>query len=168
MFTAVDYQRLPHSAICELALILTAVERQMTWPVQTMLIIGRLILKRVVTKDKAIGLVSMLRRLWSLLREHHVRDWPKDNAEAWDAAVTGNSCLREAYLRSIGGSGVHHAHELRACEDGRSGILRLNTFASFGQGSNAVVLPASHSISGVDALYYLPNSYPRRGGHGSF
>eukprot|EP00959_Pyramimonas_sp_CCMP1952_P326500 6834469-Pyramimonas_sp.AAC.1 len=40
-------------------------------------------------------------RLWSLIGEPHVQDWSKNHTEAWDAAVAGNSCLREAYLRAI-------------------------------------------------------------------
>eukprot|EP00959_Pyramimonas_sp_CCMP1952_P341860 7161077-Pyramimonas_sp.AAC.1 len=66
-----------------------------------MLIMCRLIPKKVVTKDRATGPVSMLGRMWSLIREPHVQDWSKDHAEAWGAAVAGNSRLRGAYLRAI-------------------------------------------------------------------
>eukprot|EP00959_Pyramimonas_sp_CCMP1952_P212897 4454937-Pyramimonas_sp.AAC.1 len=43
----------------------------------------------------------MLGRLWSLAREPVVRSWSKLSAQHWDAAIAGNSCLMETYLRAI-------------------------------------------------------------------
>eukprot|EP00959_Pyramimonas_sp_CCMP1952_P271673 5679884-Pyramimonas_sp.AAC.1 len=43
----------------------------------------------------------MLGRLWSHVREPIVRQWSAQEEQAWDAAVAGNSCLQEAYLRAI-------------------------------------------------------------------
>eukprot|EP00959_Pyramimonas_sp_CCMP1952_P157716 3297835-Pyramimonas_sp.AAC.1 len=65
-----------------------------------MLVVGKLIPKKSVG-DRAIGLVSMLGRLWSMAREPVVRSWSKQSAQHWDAAVAGNSFLMEAYLRAI-------------------------------------------------------------------
>ena len=100
MFTPVDLQRLPVTAVSELALIMEAIDNQLTWPVQTMLILGPLTPKRTA-EDKAIGLVSMLGRLRSLIREPWVRDWSREHAAAWDAAVEDNSCLH---------GGAHQRH----------------------------------------------------------
>ena len=44
--TPVDYQRLPAAALAELTLILQAVEETLVWPIQTMLIVGKLAPKK--------------------------------------------------------------------------------------------------------------------------
>eukprot|EP00959_Pyramimonas_sp_CCMP1952_P114332 2390620-Pyramimonas_sp.AAC.1 len=36
-----------------------------------------------------------------MAREPVVRSWGKESAQDWDAAIAGNSCLMEAYLRAI-------------------------------------------------------------------
>ena len=43
----------------------------------------------------------MLTRVWSLVREEDVRSWSSSAEPAWDAAIRGNSALREAFLRAL-------------------------------------------------------------------
>eukprot|EP00959_Pyramimonas_sp_CCMP1952_P398582 8351968-Pyramimonas_sp.AAC.1 len=43
----------------------------------------------------------MLGRLWSLMREPTVQTWSVESARHWDAALPGNSCLQEAFLRAL-------------------------------------------------------------------
>eukprot|EP00959_Pyramimonas_sp_CCMP1952_P330907 6929475-Pyramimonas_sp.AAC.1 len=72
MFTQVDFQRLPRSAILEMASIPQLIPKKQTG-------------------DRAIGILTMVARLWSLLREPLVRSWSSQKIAAWDAAVEGNS-----------------------------------------------------------------------------
>eukprot|EP00959_Pyramimonas_sp_CCMP1952_P287789 6018538-Pyramimonas_sp.AAC.1 len=43
----------------------------------------------------------MLARVRPHIREPGVRQWSAEEAQAWAAAVAGNSCLKEAYLRAV-------------------------------------------------------------------
>eukprot|EP00959_Pyramimonas_sp_CCMP1952_P112762 2357355-Pyramimonas_sp.AAC.1 len=44
----------------------------------------------------------MIPRIWSLAREPWVKDWTVASQPRWDAAVAGNSALRECFLRMLG------------------------------------------------------------------
>jgi hypothetical protein len=98
--TPIDVERLPSEALVELAELLNAIERALAWPHQTQLIIGKLLPKKV-SGDRVIGLVSFLGRLWSLIREGHVRQWCNLVEADWDAAIGGNAPLREGFHRTL-------------------------------------------------------------------
>eukprot|EP00959_Pyramimonas_sp_CCMP1952_P196134 4100583-Pyramimonas_sp.AAC.1 len=98
----VDLERLPDTALAELALLFTACEACLCWPGQLLLILGGMLPKKV-QGDRIIGLVPLLGRLWSLIREPLVRGWSAETEERWDAAARGNSSVREAHLRAIQG-----------------------------------------------------------------
>eukprot|EP00959_Pyramimonas_sp_CCMP1952_P243298 5085645-Pyramimonas_sp.AAC.1 len=53
------------------------------------------------TGDRIIGIAPMICRLWSLIREPHVRMWTKEVTASWGAAIAGNSSLRQAFPRAI-------------------------------------------------------------------
>eukprot|EP00959_Pyramimonas_sp_CCMP1952_P370095 7751102-Pyramimonas_sp.AAC.1 len=53
-------------------------------------------------EDRALSLLPWLGRTWELMHRDRVRTWAKDVEEPWDAAVAGNSCLREAMIRALG------------------------------------------------------------------
>eukprot|EP00959_Pyramimonas_sp_CCMP1952_P447564 9371492-Pyramimonas_sp.AAC.1 len=67
-FTPLDFERLPRAGLTEMTLLLEAVEATLTWPTQTLLSIDRLTPKKS-NGDRAIGLVSMLGRVWPMIRE---------------------------------------------------------------------------------------------------
>eukprot|EP00959_Pyramimonas_sp_CCMP1952_P431849 9044162-Pyramimonas_sp.AAC.1 len=48
----------------------------------------------------------MFSRTWSLAREDEVRSWSMDSEPAWDAAISGNSALREVFLRALHDEGL--------------------------------------------------------------
>eukprot|EP00959_Pyramimonas_sp_CCMP1952_P192241 4019592-Pyramimonas_sp.AAC.1 len=96
-FTPLDFERLPKTGLTEMTLLLEAAEATLTWPTQTLLIIDRLTPKKS-NGERAIGLASMLGRVWSMIRESEVQTWTFAQATFWDAAITGNSCLQEAFL----------------------------------------------------------------------
>eukprot|EP00959_Pyramimonas_sp_CCMP1952_P396882 8315692-Pyramimonas_sp.AAC.1 len=50
----------------------------------------------------------MFSRTWSRAREDDVRSWSQDSEPAWDAAVAGNSALREAFARALKGEAMHN------------------------------------------------------------
>ena len=76
----VDFQRVPKIGLAELVLILEAIENRMTWPIQTSMIVVKLTPKKSGT-DRGIGLVSMIGRLWSKIRECEVQDWSQATAQ---------------------------------------------------------------------------------------
>eukprot|EP00959_Pyramimonas_sp_CCMP1952_P426145 8925808-Pyramimonas_sp.AAC.1 len=100
IFTPVDFQRLPRMAISEMASILQSIESTFAWLIQLMMALCRLIPKKR-TGDRAIGILTVVARFWSLHRGPPVRSWPSQHIASWDAAVEGNPSLREAYLRAI-------------------------------------------------------------------
>eukprot|EP00959_Pyramimonas_sp_CCMP1952_P313250 6556731-Pyramimonas_sp.AAC.1 len=51
--------------------------------------------------DRALALLPQLVRCWERLHMEEVKQWAKAQQRDWDAAVTGNSCLREAMRRII-------------------------------------------------------------------
>ena len=73
--------------------------------------------------DRAIGLVSLLGRLWSLTRGPTAKSWTTESACHWDAAPPGNSCLQEAFLRALGEELAH----AMGVKYGR-GMLNVETF----------------------------------------
>eukprot|EP00959_Pyramimonas_sp_CCMP1952_P134833 2821573-Pyramimonas_sp.AAC.1 len=100
MMTPTDFERLPDSALAELAILFEACELHGCWPGQVLLIIGRMLTKKV-SGDRIIGLVAMFGRVWSMIREPLVRTWSTSAEQQWDAAIRGNSSLREAFVRAV-------------------------------------------------------------------
>eukprot|EP00959_Pyramimonas_sp_CCMP1952_P173558 3626697-Pyramimonas_sp.AAC.1 len=107
MLSPGDFERLPDSALAELALLFEACDYHLAWPAQVPMIVGRVLPKKSAG-DSIIGLVSMVGRLWSLIREPLVRQWSSDTEASWDAAVRGNSSLREAFVRALQQEVPHH------------------------------------------------------------
>eukprot|EP00959_Pyramimonas_sp_CCMP1952_P211122 4418622-Pyramimonas_sp.AAC.1 len=112
--TPIDVERLPSEALVQLAELLNTVEQTLAWPRQTQLIIGKLLSKKV-SGDPLIGSVSFLGRLWSPIREGHVRQWRNLVEADWDAATAGNASLREGFHRTLqeeiaGALGTPHGH----------------------------------------------------------
>eukprot|EP00959_Pyramimonas_sp_CCMP1952_P015952 337208-Pyramimonas_sp.AAC.1 len=81
-----DFERLPDCAIEDLVNLFSAIEASLTWPWQSLIVIGRLLAKKS-GGDRVIGLVAMLCRVWSLAREFHAKAWASDTSPSWDAAV---------------------------------------------------------------------------------
>eukprot|EP00959_Pyramimonas_sp_CCMP1952_P114766 2399296-Pyramimonas_sp.AAC.1 len=81
-------------------MLYSAIEECKTWPWQTMMVVGRLLANKS-GGDRVIGLIAMLCRVWSLAREPCAREWSASLTSSWDAAIAGNSALREAYLRVL-------------------------------------------------------------------
>eukprot|EP00959_Pyramimonas_sp_CCMP1952_P278780 5828887-Pyramimonas_sp.AAC.1 len=94
MMTPTDFERLPDSALAELAIRFEACELYGCWPGQVSLIIGRMLPKKV-SGDRIIGLVAMLGRVWSMIREPLVRTWSTATEQQWDAAIRGNPVLEK-------------------------------------------------------------------------
>eukprot|EP00959_Pyramimonas_sp_CCMP1952_P333677 6987959-Pyramimonas_sp.AAC.1 len=107
MLSPLDFERLPDEALAELVLLYQACECHLVWPGQILLILGRLLPKKS-NGDRIIGLVSMVGRLWSLIRKPYVRSWSASAEAHWDAAVRGNSSLREAFVRVLQQEVSHH------------------------------------------------------------
>eukprot|EP00959_Pyramimonas_sp_CCMP1952_P332812 6969267-Pyramimonas_sp.AAC.1 len=63
-----DVERPPQAGLEELAELVNVCEATLTWPHQTQLVIGKLLPKKV-EGDRAIGLISMIGRVWSGIRE---------------------------------------------------------------------------------------------------
>ena len=59
------------------------------------------LLRKSDGKDRSIGLVSWLARLWGKLRANYTEEWAAQAAGRWDSAVAGNSPVREAAIRSF-------------------------------------------------------------------
>eukprot|EP00959_Pyramimonas_sp_CCMP1952_P199228 4167277-Pyramimonas_sp.AAC.1 len=98
--TPLDLERLPDSALGELILVFEAREQCLCWQAKLQLILGRL-LPKGTSGDRIIGLAPLLGRLRPPIREPLVRDWPAEIEGGWDAAISGGSSLREAYLRAV-------------------------------------------------------------------
>eukprot|EP00959_Pyramimonas_sp_CCMP1952_P037855 792334-Pyramimonas_sp.AAC.1 len=114
--TPIDVERLPSEALVELAELPNANERTLAWPHQAQLIIGKLLPKKM-NGDRAIGLASFLGRVWSLIREGHVRQRRNLVEAEWDAAIAGNASPREGFHRTLqeevaGALGTPHGHGL--------------------------------------------------------
>eukprot|EP00959_Pyramimonas_sp_CCMP1952_P154621 3234696-Pyramimonas_sp.AAC.1 len=82
-----DFERLPDEALAELCMLYPA-----------MVVVGRLLAKKP-GGDRVIGLIAMLCRVWNIAREPCAREWSASLTSASDAAIAGNSALREAYRR---------------------------------------------------------------------
>eukprot|EP00959_Pyramimonas_sp_CCMP1952_P423947 8880214-Pyramimonas_sp.AAC.1 len=72
-----------------------------TWPRQLMGVLGRLLPKKAEGQLRVIGLICALCRAWSLAREPVVQAWAQAEQPSWDAAVRGNSSLKEAFMRAL-------------------------------------------------------------------
>eukprot|EP00959_Pyramimonas_sp_CCMP1952_P250228 5230363-Pyramimonas_sp.AAC.1 len=59
--TPCDIERLPDAGVAELATLFNTAEEFLAWPVQTMIVIGRLLPKKI-SGDRVIGLITMLSR----------------------------------------------------------------------------------------------------------
>eukprot|EP00959_Pyramimonas_sp_CCMP1952_P086519 1809726-Pyramimonas_sp.AAC.1 len=97
--TPMDVQRLPLSARAELVDFYNQVEDQLTWPWQLLIVEGRLLPKKA-QGDRVIGILCMVCRIWSMIREDIMKPWTIDSSESWDAALAGNAALREAFLKT--------------------------------------------------------------------
>ncbi|CAK0891739.1 unnamed protein product, partial [Prorocentrum cordatum] len=51
--------------------------------------------------DRAIGLLSEVMKIWSKIRSQYTNEWASHMAGKWDAAIAGNSALKEASDRSF-------------------------------------------------------------------
>eukprot|EP00959_Pyramimonas_sp_CCMP1952_P042050 879246-Pyramimonas_sp.AAC.1 len=71
-----------------------------TWPTQLLCVLGRLLPKRA-GGDRIMGLLPIACRLYTLIREPHIKCWSCDTATEWDAAVAGKSALQEAFLKAV-------------------------------------------------------------------
>eukprot|EP00959_Pyramimonas_sp_CCMP1952_P431307 9033216-Pyramimonas_sp.AAC.1 len=94
------------------------------------MVVGRLLAEKS-GGDRVIGLIAMPCRVWSLAREPCAREWSASLTASWDAAIAGNSALREAYLRAL---------ESEVAVQGRRSVRpfltsRVFTIASSGRGS---------------------------------
>eukprot|EP00959_Pyramimonas_sp_CCMP1952_P452074 9465050-Pyramimonas_sp.AAC.1 len=81
-----DIERLPDAGVAELCALFAAIEYLLVWPVQTMLVLGRL-LPQKLNGDRVIGLVTVLSRVWGMSREPWVKSWSRSTEAHWDAAV---------------------------------------------------------------------------------
>eukprot|EP00959_Pyramimonas_sp_CCMP1952_P234983 4909984-Pyramimonas_sp.AAC.1 len=97
---ALAYKWLPPSARVELLNILVQVERAGAWPWQLMVTLVSL-LRKDVGGDRAIGLLSEVMKIWSKIRSQCTNEWASHMAGKWDAAIAGNSALKEASDRSF-------------------------------------------------------------------
>eukprot|EP00959_Pyramimonas_sp_CCMP1952_P417218 8741351-Pyramimonas_sp.AAC.1 len=64
-------------------------------------VVGKLLAKKTVGQFRVIGLICMICRVWSLAREPVVQSWATSSQPDGDAAVKGNSALREAYMKAL-------------------------------------------------------------------
>eukprot|EP00959_Pyramimonas_sp_CCMP1952_P105185 2198869-Pyramimonas_sp.AAC.1 len=74
-------------------------EECQTWPRQLMGVVGGLLPKKAEGQFRVLGLICMICRVWSMAREPVVQQWASDSQPDWNAAVKGNSALREAYRK---------------------------------------------------------------------
>eukprot|EP00959_Pyramimonas_sp_CCMP1952_P079941 1671381-Pyramimonas_sp.AAC.1 len=63
-------------------------------------ILGRMLPKKS-PGNRVIGLTHMICRIWSLSREPLIREWASAGQPDWEAAIAGNSALREPHLRAL-------------------------------------------------------------------
>ncbi|CAK0808313.1 unnamed protein product [Prorocentrum cordatum] len=91
---------LPPEAREELRIIIEEVERTGTWPWQLMVTLVSL-LRKDAGGDRAIGLLPEVVKLWSKVRSEFTNEWVVAMAGKWDAAIAGNSALKEALVRSF-------------------------------------------------------------------
>eukprot|EP00959_Pyramimonas_sp_CCMP1952_P095115 1989012-Pyramimonas_sp.AAC.1 len=96
-----DLERLPDEALSELAELFNMFEECQTWPWQLMGVLGRLLPLKAEGQFRVIGLIRVLCRVWSLAREPVVQSWAQADQPGWDAAVRGNSSLKEAFMRAL-------------------------------------------------------------------
>ena len=92
-----DMERLPFAGLVELTALFNACEECCSWPWQVPRVVGKLLGKKS-GGDRVIGLMSMFSRTWPFARQDNVRSWSQVCEPAWDAAVAGNSALREVFL----------------------------------------------------------------------
>ena len=79
------------------AKLLTRIEEEVAWPIQTLI---NLIVLMGKPKGgvRPIALMTMLYRLWSKIRGNEIRQWEELHKGPWDAAIRGSSALRAAVL----------------------------------------------------------------------
>jgi len=106
-----DARRLPAKGRNAIVNLLNDVEAEIAWPWQTMQSIVMIQPKPSSNKgpsavadggDRALALLPWLCRTWELMHRESVRTWAQEVEEPWDAAIAGNSCLREAMIRALG------------------------------------------------------------------
>eukprot|EP00959_Pyramimonas_sp_CCMP1952_P454374 9469806-Pyramimonas_sp.AAC.1 len=76
------------------------IEEGLSWPWHVTCMIGGLLAKRS-GGDRVIGLLPTLCRAWSMAREVQMKEWSSLQGDDRDAAVAGNSALKEAFVRAL-------------------------------------------------------------------
>ena len=94
-----DARKMPKEGRQMMIDLLNACEHKVAWPWQILLSVVRLEHKE--TGDRALALLPWIARTWQLLRRPAVDKWCEGTTEQWDAALKGNSCLREALGRML-------------------------------------------------------------------
>ncbi|CAK0909797.1 unnamed protein product, partial [Prorocentrum cordatum] len=97
---ALACKRLPPGAWGGLRKLIEEVERMGAWPRQLMLALVSL-LRKDAGGDRAIGSLPEVVKLWSKMRSECTIEWVAHMAGEWGAAVSGNSALQEALVRSF-------------------------------------------------------------------
>ncbi len=97
--TTTDIKRLPCAAKQELVDWLNFCESHLCWPWQLGLTLISLFQKPI--GERPVGQMCWLLRLWSLLRKDAITPWTASQAGHWDAAIAGNSSLREVLERMV-------------------------------------------------------------------
>ena len=95
-----DLDRLPEEALSSLASLFMMIGECCTWPWQLLPVLGRLLPKKS-SGDRIIGLVCLLCRVWPMIREPIVKSLSRDSCPSWDAAIEGNSALKETFMRAL-------------------------------------------------------------------
>ena len=94
-----DLRLAPPQAREELALLFGLAEDLGTWPWQLLMVIFFLAPKGL-DADRAIGLLSMVIRVWAKIRRALVRAWSREQSGHWGRALQGSSALRIAMMRA--------------------------------------------------------------------
>ena len=99
-FGPADYKALPNGAKSELCDIFTEAEQRIQWPWQ---LLANMVFLTVKPngKDRALGLLPWLVRLWAGARKAEATVWLEAADAPWDQAIKGSSALRAALLRSF-------------------------------------------------------------------
>eukprot|EP00959_Pyramimonas_sp_CCMP1952_P230652 4822186-Pyramimonas_sp.AAC.1 len=100
MICPTDLRRLPTAGKRTLISLLNQCERDLIWPWQLLLSVV-MVMPKPNKGDRALALLPQLLRCWELLHRDRVRRWAREHEKEWDAAIAGNSCLREALRRLI-------------------------------------------------------------------
>lgn len=107
MLSPTDIERLPPLGKQAVAMHFDLVETQLSWAWQ-MLMVRCAAIGKKPGGERLIGILAMLQRVWSKCREPVAKEWSFAINPFWDAAVAGNSPLREALERALCDEVVAH------------------------------------------------------------